>query len=309
MSAALRVATHVPTRVSSLRDDVSEAASSVIARALAKEPSERHASARELSVDLRRAFQLDLGELPERLMQAARSDFFDPRFPELTKTVELAAIDRAWRELPTAGPLSQPPRRGPSANSIPTLAADPPTIATSAGKSALATWLLLACAVLAVAFAVAFFATRQPGEDRVVFVEAHKREAPPPAPPVAPLRDQPPKASASELTTPKPPASARTSAEPLKREGTSSLTRAFAARRKEVERCFTQHSASLSGAPRVYVEFEISAAGQVRTAQLDPDAVAETALGRCVLAIAESTRFDPQAAELRFRIPLTARSQ
>ena len=145
MSAALRVATHVPTRVSSVRDDVSEAASSVIARALAKEPSERHASARELSSDLRRAFQLDLGELPERLMEAVRRDFFDPRFPELTKTVELASIDRAWRELPAAGGLSQRPPRGPSRNSIPTMAApDGPTIAAGGGKgSALGTWLLL----------------------------------------------------------------------------------------------------------------------------------------------------------------------
>ena len=158
------------------------------------------------------------------------------------------------------------------------------------------------------AFAVAFFATRQPGEDRVVFVDAHKRETEAPAPP-APVHAPPivaaPEQPAAAAAVPAAPSGAQAP----KPGATTGLTRAFAARRKEVERCFTQHSASLSGAPRVYVEFEIAPSGQVRAAQLDPDAVAESELGRCVLAIAQTTRFDPQPAELRFRIPLTARNQ
>jgi TonB family protein len=98
--------------------------------------------------------------------------------------------------------------------------------------------------------------------------------------------------------------------EPVKKpEGTRALTRAFAARRQEVERCFTEHSAGLEGAPRIYVEFEISIAGTVSAARLDPDSVESSELGRCLLSAAKATRFEPQSAELRFRIPLTARSQ
>jgi hypothetical protein len=315
MSAALRVATHIPTRVSDARDDVSEIAANVIAKALAKEPAERHASARELSAELRRAFALDLGEMPERLMQAARKDFFDPRFPELTKTPALATVDRAWRELPAALPLTGAARGAHDPNSeveldrTLTVAGALPNAAAGATRAArYSSWVVLVCAVLAVAFAVAFFASRQTGEDRVVFVDAHRREHEPgassftPAPVLAPVT-APPVLDAAIAGTPaaQPPAKKGT--------GTAGLTRAFLARRREVERCFTQHSAALQGAPRIYVEFELAATGAVSAARLDPPTVESSELGRCVLTVARATRFDAQSAALRFRIPLTAHSQ
>jgi TonB family protein len=318
VAAAVRVATHVPTRVSTVRDDVSDDAAGVIARALSKEPSARHATARALSADLRRAFQLDLGELPERLMHAVRKDYFDPRFAVMAKTLELAKVDRAWRDLPAAGPLSSFPRRAPDPGSVPTPAsgsseaADQVSGAAPAkAKSSLGTLLALAAAVLAVAFAVAFFATRRGGEDRVVFIDAQRAEAPAaqPAPPAtpAPAPVVPVAAAPEAVAAPKEATSPAQAAK--KPEGVNALTRAFAARRKDVERCFTQHSASLSGAPRIYVEFEVASSGAVSSARLDPEAVETSELGRCVLKVAEATRFEPQPAALRFRIPLTARTQ
>jgi serine/threonine-protein kinase len=316
MSAALRVATHVPTRVSSVRDDVSDVAAGVIAKALAKEPADRHVTARELSTDLRRAFQLDLGEMPERLMQAVRHDFFDPRFAQLTKTVELASIERALRDLPARVSLSQL-ASGPHASSMPTVEA--PLSLRAAGRAAakapqskLGTWLLLGVAVLAVAFSIAFFANRQPGEDRVVFVDAHKQAqavAPPAGERVSEPSPAPRPSSANQAAPDAAKPEPAGSEPPKKAEGTRALTRAFASRRREVEACFTQHSAGLEGAPRIYVEFEIAPDGSVSAAHLDPDAIEGSELGRCLVQAAKATRFEPQLGELRFRIPLTARSQ
>ncbi|MFT3923747.1 MAG: protein kinase [Myxococcales bacterium] len=336
VSTAMRVVQHVPTKVSELRPDVSPAAAAVIARALAKDPSQRHQSARELSVDLRRAFQLDLGEMPEKLLRAVRQDFFDPRFPKLAEVLDLATIDRAWREVPAARPLSNFP---PSTASASGAALKPVAPAASAGlelsttlaevdadalpkdsaqaapkRSESLPWML--AAAVAVAAAIAFVVTRQSGrENRVVFVDARENAGPsepaaaaegptetasakPPTPPpiVAPAKETP-------ATKPSGETKARAD------DDVQGLTRAFGARRKEVEACFTQHSAALEGAPRVQVDFEISAKGVVTGAGLDPSAIENTELGRCILKVASATRFPKQAGTLRFRIPLTARGQ
>jgi serine/threonine protein kinase len=329
VSTAMRVVQHTPSKVSDLRSDVSPAAADVIARALAKDPEQRPQTARDLSIELRRAFQLDLGEMPEKLLRAVRQDFFDPRFPKLADVMDLATIDRAWREVPAARPLSNQPPAGPinrasprpvlypgTASEMSTTRTDidPATLPTAPGltppkRGESLPWLLMAA--VAVAAAIAFVVTRQKGrEDRVVFVDAHENAAaqepakeeparpaavaPPPVAPVAPT------SAAPTVVKPEP-------SKPAQEDGVVGLTRAFGARRKEVEVCFTQHSAALEGAPRVHVDFEISAQGVVTGAGLDPTAIENTELGRCILKVAQATRFPKQPGNLRFRIPLTAR--
>src|SRR5690606_26751544 len=93
VSSAMLALQHVPTPVSQVRSDVSEAASRAIARALSKNPKERPQSARELGAELRKAFGLDLGDMPEKLSRAVRADFLDPRFPALAEVTDLATID------------------------------------------------------------------------------------------------------------------------------------------------------------------------------------------------------------------------
>lgn len=339
VSTAMRVVQHVPTKVSDLRPDVSAAAAEVIARALAKDPAQRPQSARELSVELRRAFQLDLGEMPEKLRRAVRQDFFDPRFPKLADVMDLATIDRAWREVPASRPLSNhPPAAAPVSGTSPRPPAHGASAAgeTSTTRTALEShlvgdtaaplasapkrgeslpWLLVAA--VAVAAAIAFVVTRQSGrENRVVFVDARENAGVQ----EGDDSDEPPSASATATTPPvavaPPPASVPAAAakpeegKPARpSDDVQGLTRAFGARRKEVEGCFTEHSAALEGAPRVQVDFEISAKGTVTGAGLDPAAIENTELGRCILKVARATRFPKQAGNLRFRIPLTARGQ
>ncbi len=335
VSTAMRVVQHIPSKVSDLRPDVSVAAAEVIARALAKDPAKRPQSARDLSVELRRAFQLDLGEIPERLMRAVRQDFFNPRFPKLAAVTDLATIDRAWREVPTARSLSHRPpaprrpsphpqaadaavERGASQAELSPQAFPPP--APVPAEAALPPkrgegWPWLLAAAVAVAAAIAFVITRQGSrESRVVFVDAREHGA---------EQEEPEEVAESTAVTPAPDATETSPAivaptAPLpkpapakvgKEDEVSRLTRAFGARRKQVEACFTAHSAALEGSPRIHVDFEISAQGQVTSAGLDPSAIENTELGRCILKVARATPFPKQQGNLRFRIPLTARGQ
>jgi serine/threonine protein kinase len=345
VSTAVRVVQHVPTRISDLRKDVSQAASDLIARSLAKDPKERPQSAREFSTELRRAFELDLGELPEKLSRAVRQDFFDPRFPKLADVTDLATIDRAWREVPTARSLShfppapsapaqptRPPAHGlhasadmstrvealPPPAALPRLVPSPapgPASPVPPKRNDALPWFLVAA--VAVAAAIAFVVTRKGGEERVVFVDARSNAGQEPeatrdvlpertAPPALPA---PPAAAQTTTATPTPAAGPASEPPSSARKGdeAQSLTWAFGARRKEVEACFNKHSAALEGAPRVQVDFEISTAGRVTTAALDPAAIEGSELGRCILKVATSTRFPKQPKNLRFRIPLTAR--
>jgi hypothetical protein len=174
---------------------------------------------------------------------------------------------------------------------------------------------------VALAAAIAFVVTRtQSHEERVVFVDAQKsadaedqaEPAPPEHVPQPAALPQPTQETPQAAETPSPSSEASL-APPLKKRSAQDesfgLTRAFGTRRREIEVCFTEHSALLEGAPRLHVDFEIATDGSVTRAHLDPEAIEQTELGRCVLKVARATQFGKQPASLRFRIPLTARNQ
>jgi eukaryotic-like serine/threonine-protein kinase len=87
------------------------------------------------------------------------------------------------------------------------------------------------------------------------------------------------------------------------------LTRAFERRSRQVEACFDRHAAGLEGQPRLSLRFRVGTSGQVLGVELSPPAVAGTALGRCLLEVAQTTRFQPQREELSFHIPITAQAK
>src|SRR5690606_22613546 len=87
---------------------------------------------------------------------------------------------------------------------------------------------------------------------------------------------------------------------PRAEDASTQLTRAFSVRRREIEACFTAHSAAVPEAPRLNVDFEIAVDGRVSRAHLEPSRVESTELGRCVLRVAEKTRFPRQQSTLRF---------
>jgi eukaryotic-like serine/threonine-protein kinase len=109
-----------------------------------------------------------------------------------------------------------------------------------------------------------------------------------------------PARSVSEL-----PAPPQRKAEP---GGAAALSRHFAQREAELQRCFERHAASLSGHPELAVNFEISAAGKVQKATLQPQSLAGTPLEKCLLDVARGTSFGAVGKPLRFTIPIRARS-
>jgi hypothetical protein len=85
------------------------------------------------------------------------------------------------------------------------------------------------------------------------------------------------------------------------------LTRRFAQREGELQSCF-ERFASLTGQPQISVNFDVAASGKVRAATLEPSSLASTPLGACLLGVARATSFGPVGKQLRFAIPIRARS-
>jgi hypothetical protein len=83
------------------------------------------------------------------------------------------------------------------------------------------------------------------------------------------------------------------------------LTRAFRSREKEIQGCVQRHAVELQGKPKVSVLFRIQPSGTVDSAEISPGALAQTALGSCVLSVARSTRFPSQKEQISFYIPVT----
>ncbi|MBN1655604.1 MAG: serine/threonine protein kinase [Deltaproteobacteria bacterium] len=83
------------------------------------------------------------------------------------------------------------------------------------------------------------------------------------------------------------------------------LTRAFRNREKQIHSCVETHAVELQGKPKVSVLFNIDRFGVVNSAEISPDALNRTELGRCILAVARSTKFPPQKEPVSFHIPVT----
>jgi serine/threonine protein kinase len=87
----------------------------------------------------------------------------------------------------------------------------------------------------------------------------------------------------------------------------TSITAAFQKQRGRVEACFRAQPGEASAQPQLTIRFQVEATGAVRSVELLPAAVAGSALGGCILAVARSTRFPPGEAPVSFTIPITAR--
>jgi hypothetical protein len=122
--------------------------------------------------------------------------------------------------------------------------------------------------------------------------------------------------AAAQPTPPSPPApepanseAAETAQLPSTRPAAApdpkALTRVFGRRQARVQTCFMKHAAQLPSVPPVFVHFKVDESGQVAEAAISPPEVAETALGRCLLDVAQSTRFGPLRHSVSFHIPIS----
>jgi len=141
-----------------------------------------------------------------------------------------------------------------------------------------------------------------------------------PAPAPAPIRvvsasnEQPPVAPPQQNLATGPvtgePGNAQTKPKPDKTKrgpDAQGLTQALRRQQTKLEGCFKQHSVELEGQPTMQLEFDVEPSGAIRRVAISPRALASTALGECLLAIGQRTKFPEQPKAVSFAIPLTAR--
>ena len=75
-----------------------------------------------------------------------------------------------------------------------------------------------------------------------------------------------------------------------------------------MEACFTKHGSDAPGNPQLSIHFWVDEAGRVTNAEVDPASLRDTNLGKCLLALAQTTSFGPLQQAVSFHIPITAQA-
>jgi serine/threonine-protein kinase len=341
---AMRVMQHVPSKVVSMRSDVSAALDRVLQKALAKSPDERFPSARELAEALNQLRTVPPETTARRLAATVREDFNDPRMADFLGVEDPTTLERAWRDssnttqtqtlpLSRRSVLPQPvgdvpvyideaPPQPPTMPSVPTVAAAPVALANKNQTNH--SWSIVlglgglvagACALVLVLRSRA----APDGPERVIVVDSRAGASAPGVGTQGPAGD--PTASAvpalpgasaaasnpSGTAAAAPVGAANAGAAPGRDGSAQALTRTVAKKQDQIERCFANRVADVSGAPALAVRFEVDASGHVVSAHVLPPTLAVTPLGQCIEGVARDTDFGPQAHPVSFRIPLTTR--
>jgi serine/threonine-protein kinase len=301
-----RVISHDPPPISQVRPGVSPELEAIVARAMSKDRAQRYASAKDFARDLRRVQTVPEDEAARALATMAKADY--AAMPA-SAGKSLGELEAAWRNPTSLGLPASEPRLRTSQASIEVA----PAAATGAHAAAVPPpksnrGLVIAVAALAAVIAAVGVTVvvlgRRNDDAKVVVIERSSNTADAPAASAVPKE--------SPATTPSP--SAASSSAPSTTTKTPKaiatgdpLSGAFAKRQPEIERCFSDKASSVTGSPEVSVRFSIEKTGVVKHAELAPPELSGTPLGQCILGVAETTKFPPQAAPATFRIPLHAR--
>jgi hypothetical protein len=95
---------------------------------------------------------------------------------------------------------------------------------------------------------------------------------------------------------------------PTEAERARALSQRFGKRNDELEHCFDRFAADLEGQPKITIDFEVQTSGRVQSANVNPAALRQTSLGRCLAEVARGTEFESQTKLQRFSIPVQARA-
>jgi serine/threonine protein kinase len=298
-----RVLSYVPDPLDTVRDDVSSELADIVSRAIDKDPRHRYASAAELAAALRSVREGTEDDAKRELASAARRDFFHPSIGPDLDLPSLASLEELWHGPAPPEPAEEPIVVERRLSSPPTVPAWRPT----AGR-----FTLLALAGLGVAgiAAVAIWFFTRPAEldtgGRQLFVVVD-RTASDAGAPASPVTHEEPDAGAIEARSDEPATPDAGRAGVNVRPRPRSVEAPFRSRSTEISRCFSTHVRELEGSPEIVVHFVVRADGSVERAAMTPAELGGTALGRCILGVATSTRFAPNESAVSFRVPLGAR--
>ncbi|MCG8556539.1 MAG: protein kinase [Proteobacteria bacterium] len=338
-----RVMNYQPPSIHALRDDAPEAIDEVVSRALQKTPRKRFESAHSFSQRLIALRSKPADEIAARLAERTREDFHGD-MPQALGLEPLEVRDRAWRGIAQQadGPRDQAElalEEEEDTDSLPDEeqvqdlreTSDVQRPATARGA---ATWKFLLAGLALVGVVGAFVVSRNRHDPQAIYVvqQPHAEQpaarpaepsqatagspARPPAPPLEPRRapTASPEIAQAPGATPSKKLAVKTKPKRAKRRNRGpndpdlrTLSRAFRKRQTAVEQCFQRHAQTLSGRPQVRVQFQVDSRGRVTRSELEPSALNETPLGRCLLLVSRGTHFGPQPQAISFSIPITAR--
>jgi eukaryotic-like serine/threonine-protein kinase len=322
----------MPPPLAAAREDVPDELDEVLARAIAKKPADRYATARAFAESLRALESVPEQEFLPALIGDIKADFHQ----EMPKKLGLQLLqhrDAAWRAAQEASSTRRPLSSTPPPNELegPTvegteiesieLQTEKPAQPHGIGRG---TWIL-AAAVFSIIVAVGasvIVATRSRQiveRPRFVVVEKPASEGPltavnsaAPSTPAAeptlrPLPSAPAPSESASPSAPRTPATERPGSPSATGPDPKALSRAFQRQQGRIEGCFTSHVKEVDGRPEVAVKFKVDASGHVTSADLSPPALNATPLGQCIVGVARSTDFGHQPEPFSFTIPITAR--
>jgi serine/threonine protein kinase len=335
----------VPDPVHALRADLPPSIDLVLQRAMHKDASQRFASAAEFAQALRALREQPEDVTAEQLAAQVREDFHGDLPAQLVlerlQTRELAWRGSEAPPAPSSVPeaLDQPTHSSPCIDELPiesaTVRASIPAALLAAASASLPAagaepgdtkrvrpgsvrrgpWIsTVAASISAAAALFAWFTVKpSPGmHEQVVVIQRESLATPtvvatqPPTEAIAETRPTPPSPQPLEPANSEAAETAQLpSTRPAAAPDPKALTRVFGRRQARVQTCFMKHAAQLPSVPPVSVHFKVDESGQVAEAAISPPEVAETALGRCLLDVAQSTRFGPLRHSVSFHIPIS----
>jgi serine/threonine protein kinase len=320
------VLTRTPRPIHELRSDAPVELSEVLARAMAKNPADRFASALDLARALQELRPSSLVEGEQDFRATVERDFADDQMAARMGYEALSTRDAAWREVTPRRAASMPTQR-PGAIHRELLAPNAARPSSSslrprrfAGHTALITAMAaLTLAVVGVGAVLVVRTPRATPPARYLVVE----KDPPPkvvgsqGPSLA--SERPPVAPVSGPATPDPapaavpgapvrggagpgrdaPRAAGSTAKP----DAAALTRAFNRQMGRVRSCLAEHHEELGAS--LGVSFSVDRTGAVKSVGLNPASLGPTPGGQCILTAARAMSFGPQTDAVSFSIPIT----
>lgn len=343
----MRMVSDVPEAPSKSRDDIPPGLDEALAKALAKDPLRRFDTALSFSRELRRLQSKDDDDVLEQLREIVQHDFeVMPTVVNVEPLRDRqAALDRLLSVAPEAAlPVLEIPdaeavdggrriQTGVAATMLGTAAAVPAAADPAPNRqlTGLLWGLIVVGGLIAVGLGATVAAlskkTGSSSEQQVVVVGGGRDEPatvePGAAPQSADLANvargvavadvessQTGGASQAAPTAPIEAAQVHTKATTAaggSSSGQAQLARAVQQKSGSFQACFVQHLEAGQTAPQVVVHFEVAKAGGAAQVKAEPLAVANTALGRCLVQAGSSVRFPPLDQPVSFRVPVRAR--